>query len=162
MPSQCNQESLQFHPLFRRAVQGQSDGGTSTTDAAGLLGRDVEKRTGQAASVFKEFAHQTRESWAQARRVVAKAERLEKNSNSRFGVTSLPSQNWAARALYEALYCARGEMENRIKEQLMLFSDRTSTGFLRSNQIRVYFSAVAYLLLPARLTLWRPASNGGL
>jgi len=107
------------------------------------------QRTGQAARVFKEFAYQTRESWARARRVVGKAEHLEKGSNPRFVVTSLPSQDWAARALYEDLYCARGEMENRIKEQLMLFSDRTSTAFLRSNQIRLYFSSVAYLLMQA-------------
>ena len=107
------------------------------------------QRTGQAARGFKEFAYQTRESWAQARRVIAKAEHLEKGSNPRFVVTSLPSQAWAARALYEDLYCARGEMENRIKEQLMLFSDRTSTAYLRSNQIRLYFSSVAYLLMQA-------------
>ena len=93
--------------------------------------------------------YQTRESWAHTRRVIAKAEHLEKGANPRFVVTSLPSQDWAARALYEDLYCARGEMENRIKEQLMLFSDRTSTADLRSNQIRLYFSSVAYLLMQA-------------
>ena len=107
------------------------------------------QRTGQAARVFKDFVYQTRESWSRARRVVGKAEHLEKGSNPRFVVTSLPSQNWAARALYEDLYCARGEMENRIKEQLMLFSDRTSTAYLRSNQIRLHFSSVAYLLMQA-------------
>ncbi len=107
------------------------------------------QRTGQAARVFKEFVYQTRESWSRARRVIGKAEHLEKGSNPRFVVTSLPSQNWAARALYEDLYCARGEMENRIKEQLMLFADRTSTAYLRSNQIRLYFSSVAYLLMQA-------------
>ena len=64
-------------------------------------------------------------------------------------MTSLGAEEWPAQALYEKLYCARGEMENRIKEQLMLFSDRTSTAFLRSNQIRLYFSSVAYLLLQA-------------
>ncbi len=107
------------------------------------------QRTGQAARVFKDFEYQTRESWSRARRVVAKAEQREKGSNPRFVVTSLPSQDWAARALYEDLYCARGEMENRLKEQLMLFSDRTSTAFPRSNQIRLYFSSVAYLLMQA-------------
>jgi hypothetical protein len=107
------------------------------------------QRTGQAARVFKEFAYQTRESWSHARRVIAKAEHLEKGSNPRFVVTSLQSHHWAARALYEDLYCARGEMENRIKEQRMLFADRTSTAFLRSNQIRLYFSSVAYLLMQA-------------
>jgi hypothetical protein len=104
---------------------------------------------GQSARVFKEFGYQTRKSWSRARRVIAKAEHLEKGSNPRFVVTSLPSQDWAAQALYEDLYCARGEMENRIKEQLMLFSDRTSTAFLRSNQIRLYFSSVAYVLMQA-------------
>jgi hypothetical protein len=107
------------------------------------------QRTGQAARVFKDFVYQTRESWSRARRVIGKAEHLEKGSNPRFVVTSLPSRNWAARALYEDLYCARGEMENRIKEQLMLFADRTSTAYLRSNQIRLYFSSVAYLLMQA-------------
>ncbi len=105
--------------------------------------------TGQAARVFKEFTYQTRQSWSRARRVVAKAEHLEKGSNPRFVVTSLSPQAWEARALYEDLYCARGEMENRIKEQLSLFADRTSTAFLRSNQIRLYFSSVAYVLMQA-------------
>ena len=107
------------------------------------------QQTGQAARIFKEFSYQTRESWARARRVVAKAEHLEKGANPRFVVTSIPSQEWAAQALYEDLYCARGEMENRIKEQLMLFADRTSTAYLRSNQIRLYFSSVAYSLMQA-------------
>ena len=107
------------------------------------------QQSGQAARIFKEFIYQTRESWSRARRVVAKAEHLEKGANPRFVVTSLASEEWVAQALYEELYCARGEMENRIKEQLMLFADRTSTAFLRSNQIRLYFSSVAYLLLQA-------------
>ena len=107
------------------------------------------RQTGRAARVFKEFEYQTRESWSRARRVIAKAEHLEKGSNPRFVVTSLKAEEWLARALYEDLYCARGEMENRIKEQLMLFSDRTSTAFLRSNQIRLSFSSVAYLLMQA-------------
>jgi hypothetical protein len=105
--------------------------------------------TGQAARVFKEFAYQTRESWSRVRRVIAKAEHLDKGSNPRFVVTSLGPQAWEARRLYEELYCARGEMENRIKEQLSLFADRTSTAFLRSNQTRLYFSSVAYLLMEA-------------
>jgi len=105
--------------------------------------------TGQAARVFKEFTYQTRESWSRARRVIAKAEHLEKGANPRFVVTSLSPPAWEARALYEELYCARGEMENRIKEQLWLFADRTSTAWLRSNQVRLYFSSVAYLLMEA-------------
>jgi hypothetical protein len=103
--------------------------------------------TGRAARRFQEFVYQTRESWSRARRVVAKAEHLEKGENPRFVVTSLSTEAWPAQALYEQRYCARGDMENRIKEQLMLFSDRTSTHYLRSNQLRLYFSSVAYVLL---------------
>jgi hypothetical protein len=106
-------------------------------------------QTGKAARVFKEFSYQTRESWSRARRVVAKAEHLEKGANPRFVVTSLSPTAGEARALYEERYCARGEMENRIKEQLSLFADRTSTAFLRSNQNRLYFSSLAYLLVEA-------------
>ena len=105
--------------------------------------------TGQPARVFKEFWYQTRESWSRARRVIAKAEHLAKGANPRFVVTSLGTEVGAARRLYEELYCARGEMENRIKEQLTLFADRTSTAWLRSNQIRLYFSSVAYALMEA-------------
>jgi hypothetical protein len=105
------------------------------------------RETGRAARFFKEFYYQTRKSWSQRRRVVAKAEHLEKGENPRFVVTSLTAEEWSASALYEELYCARGDMENRIKEQLMLFADRTSTAYLRSNQLRLYFSSVAYVLL---------------
>jgi hypothetical protein len=105
------------------------------------------QETGRAARLFHEFVYQTRESWIRARRVVAKAEHLEKGENPRFVVTSLGGEQWPAQALYEQQYCARGDMENRIKEQLMLFSDRTSTHYLRSNQLRLYFSSLAYVLL---------------
>ena len=105
------------------------------------------QETGRAARVFKEFFYQTRESWSRARRVVAKAEHLQKGENPRFVVTSLRTAEWPAQSLYEELYCARGDMENRIKEQLMLFSDRTSTHYLRSNQLRLYFSSIAYVLM---------------
>ncbi len=121
------------------------------------------QQTQQAARVFQEFIYQTRDSWSRARRVVAKAEHLEKGANPRFVVTSLQAETWQARPLYEELYCARGEMENRIKEQLMLFADRTSTAWMRSNQLRLYFSSIAYLLMEAlrRLGLqgteWAPA-----
>ncbi len=120
-------------------------------EIAGELEQAAEHyaQTGQAARLFKEFVYRTRQSWSRARRVIAKAEHLEKGANPRFVVTSLAREAWEARRLYEDLYCARGEMENRIKEQLMLFSDRTSTAFLRSNQIRLYFSSVAYLLMHA-------------
>jgi len=105
------------------------------------------RETKRAARIFKEFYYKTRKSWSVQRRVVAKAEHLEKGENPRFVVTSLPAKEWSASALYEQLYCARGDMENRIKEQLMLFADRTSTAYLRSNQLRLYFSSVAYVLL---------------
>jgi len=105
------------------------------------------QETKRAARFFKEFYYQTRKSWSERRRVVAKAEHLEKGENPRFVVTSLTAAVWPAPALYEQLYCARGDMENRLKEQLMLFADRTSTAYLRSNQLRLYFSSVAYVLL---------------
>jgi hypothetical protein len=111
--------------------------------------RQQSAATGQAARVFKEFVYQTRESWSRARRVIAKAEHLPQGANPRFVVTSLAAEKWEARRLYEDLYCGRGDMENRIKEQLMLFADRTSTAFLHSNQNRLYFSSIAYLLMEA-------------
>ena len=107
------------------------------------------QQTQQAARVFGEFSYQTRKSWSRARRVVAKAEYLDKGPNPRFVVTSLSPTEWEARALYEQLYCARGEMENRIKEQLSLFADRMSTATLRANQLRLYLSSLAYLLVHA-------------
>jgi len=105
------------------------------------------QETGRPARLFKELLYQTRKSWSRARRVVAKAEHLEKGENPRFVVTSLSTEARPAQALYEEQYCARGDMEDRIKEQLMLFSDRTSTHYLRSNQLRLYFSSIAYVLL---------------
>jgi hypothetical protein len=106
-------------------------------------------QTQQAARCFGEFAYQTRTSWSRTRRVVAKAEYLDKGPNPRFVVTSLSPQAWPTRALYEQLYCARGEMENRIKEQLSLFADRMSSATLRANQLRLYLSSFAYVLVHA-------------
>jgi hypothetical protein len=106
------------------------------------------EQTQKAARVFTEFSYQTRKSWKRERRVVAKAEHLDKGANPRFVVTSFSADQIQARALYEELYCARGEMENRIKEQqLALFADRTSTELMRSNQLRLYFSTFAYQLM---------------
>jgi hypothetical protein len=106
------------------------------------------EQTQIAARVFKDFRYRTRDSWTRERRVVGKAEHLDKGANPRFVVTSIAPERMDARALYEDLYCARGEMENRIKEQqLDLFADRTSTAEMRSNQIRLYFSSIAYVLL---------------
>ena len=112
--------------------------------------RNQYQSTGNAARVFADFTYQTRNSWSQSRRVVGKAEYLPKGENPRFVVTSFSAGEFDARTLYEVEYCARGEMENRIKEQqLYLFADRTSTSQLRSNQLRLWFSSVAYALLQA-------------
>jgi hypothetical protein len=108
------------------------------------------EQTRKAARVFKDFRYRTLKSWTCERRVVGKAEHLDKGANPRFVVTSIAPEQMEARALYEDLYCARGEMENRIKEQqLDLFADRTSTAKMRSNQIRLYFSSMAYVFLQA-------------
>jgi len=107
-------------------------------------------RTGAPARVFKDFIYKTRKSWSRRRRVVGKAEHLSGGPNPRFVVTSIPKGDTDARALYEDVYCARGDMENRIKEQqLGLFADRTSTATMRANQIRLWLSSVAYVLLHA-------------
>ncbi len=106
--------------------------------------------TGQSARLFHQFRYRTQKSWSRKRRVVAKAECLDKGINPRFVVTSLSAGQMQAQSLYEDFYCARGEMENRIKEQqLDLFADRTSTAKMRSNQIRLYFSSIAYCLMQA-------------
>ncbi len=106
--------------------------------------------TGKPARVFKDFQYRTLNSWTRARRVVGKAEFLDKGANPRFIVTSLPPERFQARALYEDFYCARGDMENRIKEQqLDLFADRTSAATMRANQLRLYLSSAAYMLMHA-------------
>jgi len=101
--------------------------------------------------VFTEFDYQTKKTkkggWDRERRVVAKAEHIDGKENPRFVVTSLTSASWAAQALYEELYCARGDMENRIKEQFSLFADRVSAETMRANQMRLYLSAMAYILV---------------
>ena len=111
--------------------------------------KQQHERTGQAARVFTEFSYRTRKTWSRSRRVIAKAEYLEKGENPRFVVTSLPAESWQAATLYQKTYCGRGEMENRIKEQLSLFADRMSTESLRANQLRLYFSSLAYVLVHA-------------
>ena len=105
-------------------------------------------KTGRSARVFKDFSYQTLKSWSRSRRVVGKAEHLRKGANPRFVVTSLSAEEFDARTLYEDEYCGRGEMENRIKEQqLYLFADRTSAHSMRANQLRLWFSSLAYTLL---------------
>jgi hypothetical protein len=108
-------------------------------------------RSGKPARVFTEFAYSTKKTktggWDRKRRVVAKAEHIDGKENPRFVVTSLPGEAGAARGLYEELYCARGDMENRIKEQFTLFADRVSAETMRGNQMRLYLSAMAYILV---------------
>ena len=112
--------------------------------------QEIYQSTQKPARVFKDFRYRTRKSWSCERRVVGKAEYLAKGENPRFIVTSIASEEKDARELYEDFYCARGEMENRIKEQqLGLFADRTSTSWMRSNQLRLYFSSFAYILVHA-------------
>jgi hypothetical protein len=109
------------------------------------------QQTGKPARVFSEFAYQTKRTkkggWERQRRVAAKAEHIDGKENPRFVVTSLSGEQWGAQALYEDLYCARGDMENRIKEQFSLFSDRVSTETMRGNQMRLYLSAMGYVLV---------------
>ena len=109
------------------------------------------RQTGKPARVFTEFSYKTRKrkkgGWERERRVVAKAEHIDGKENPRFVVTSLSAERWQAQSLYEQLYCARGEMENRIKEQFSLFAERVSSETMRANQMRMYFSAMAYVLV---------------
>ena len=108
------------------------------------------RRTGKPERRFKDFMWMTRSSWSRRRRVVAKAEWTQGEANPRFVVTSLARAECKARYLYENIYCARGEMENRIKEcQLDLYADRTSTATMRANQLRLWFASMAYVLLCA-------------
>jgi hypothetical protein len=110
--------------------------------------RETQARTGKPARLFKELRYRTLDSWSCRRRVVGKAEQLLGKSNPRFVVTSLTPDEYDTRELYEDLYCARGDMENRIKEQqLALFADRTSSHTVRANQLRLWFSTFAYLLV---------------
>jgi hypothetical protein len=146
-------------PLMRWCAENCVDyvlGLAKNARLQGILGKELHEAklqfeaTGWPSRVFKDFTYQTRKSWGRARRVVGKAEHVAKGSNPRFVVTSLSSEELDARTLYEDLYCARGEMENRIKEQqLCLFADRTSCATMRANQLRLWLSSVAYTLLAA-------------
>src|SRR6266403_1504242 len=110
----------------------------------------TSQRTGKPARRFKQFMWTTRGSWSRRRRVVAKAEWTQGEANPRCVVTSLAREECKARYLYEKIYCARGDMENRIKEcQLDLYADRTSTASMRANQLRLWFASMAYVLLCA-------------
>jgi hypothetical protein len=121
-----------------------------------ILGHEMHEakeafaQTKTATRVFKDCHYRTLQSWSRERRVVGKAEYLAKGENPRFVVTSLSADEYPAQVLYEQEYCARGDMENRIKEQqLMLFADRTSCATMRANQIRLMLSTVAYVLMRA-------------
>jgi hypothetical protein len=112
--------------------------------------RERFSEMGQAVRFFDDFSYRTRKSWSRSRRVIGKAEMLPKGANPRFVVTSLSKKEIEASELYEKVYCARGDMENRIKEQqLYLFATRTSARKMRVNQLRLWFSSLAYLLLDA-------------
>ena len=120
--------------------------------------RQLQRAMGEAVRQFQELRYQTHKSWSCERRVVAKVEHLPRGKNPRFIVTSVPVQECDGRRLYEEVYCARGDMENRIKEQQMgLFADRTSTRKLAGNQLRLYFSAFAYVMME---TLRRVGTGG--
>jgi hypothetical protein len=108
------------------------------------------RQTGQPARRFKEFMWSTLDSWSRRRRVIAKAECTGGEANPRFIVTSLKPTAVSGRYLYEQVYCARGDMENRIKEaQADLFADRTSAATMRANQLRLWFASIAYVLVCA-------------
>src|SRR5512134_1369841 len=111
---------------------------------------EEHEKTGKPVRRFKDFRYVTRDSWSRRRRVIGKAEHLAKGANPRFIVTSLKRKDIDAQTLYERVYCARGEIENRIKEQqLDLFADRTSTATMAANQLRLWFSSFAYVLMAA-------------
>ena len=108
------------------------------------------RRTGQPARRFKDFRYTTRKSWSRRRRVIGKAEWTQGEANPRFIVTSLGRPEVEGRHLYEKVYCARGDMENRIKEcQMDMFADRTSANTMLANQLRLWLSSMAYVLLCA-------------
>jgi len=108
------------------------------------------RRTDKPARYFREFRYRTRRSWSRERRVIGKAEVTKDGANPRFVVTSLKRAECKPKYLYEKLYCARGDMENRIKEcQLDLYADRTSTATMRANQLRLWLASFAYVLLCA-------------
>ncbi|MGH7484757.1 MAG: IS1380 family transposase [bacterium] len=118
------------------------------------IGKEMEQArvahlaTAKPARAFRDLRYRTQKSWSRERRVVGKAEHIAGKANPRFVVTSWPIDRADAATLYERVYCARGDMENRIKEQqLHLFADRTSTATMRANQLRLYFSSIAYVLM---------------
>src|SRR5947207_12789550 len=150
----CEQEGIDYivglaqNPRLKKLIQAEM-----------AQAEEQYAQTQAPARVFTEFLYATEKTWSRERRVIAKAEHLDKGANPRFVVTSLSAEQMAAQELYEKGYCARGDCpENRIKEQqLDLFADRTSTGKMWSNQLRLYFSSMSYVLLQ---TLRRVALAG--
>jgi hypothetical protein len=139
----CEREGIEY--LF-----GLSGNNRLETPIAAPLEQARQRflETGQAARVFAEFLYKPVKTWDRERRVIAKAEHLADGPNPRFVVTNIALERYAPQALYEDLYCQRGNMENRIKEQqLDLFADRCSTHWVSSNTVRVYLHAVAYVLV---------------
>jgi hypothetical protein len=131
-----------------------------TIGAELVAARDESRTTGEAARRFKAFTWRTRKSWSRERRVIGKAEWTKGEANPRFIVTSLAATDGDGRQLYEKVYCARGEMENRIKEcQMDLFADRTSTGTMRANQLRLWFASMAYVLVESLRRIALPATD---
>src|SRR6516162_3257311 len=134
----CENNSVDF--LFGLAKNSRLIGEIESELAAA---QEQSQRTEKPARRFKDFTWQTRQSWSRERRVVAKAEWTGGQANPRFVVTSLAREEHEACHLYEKLYCARGEMENRIKEcQLDLYADRTSAHTMRANQLRLWFASM--------------------
>jgi len=141
----CESNSVDF--LFGLAKNARLNAEIETELAAA---QEQSQRSGKPTRRFKDFTWRTRKSWSRERRVVAKAEWTGGEANPRFVVTSLAREEHEARHLYEKLYCARGEMENRIKEcQLDLYADRTSAHTMRANQLRLWFASMAYVLICA-------------
>ena len=124
------------NPRLQAALEGAFEGLEALRGASG-----------EPVRVYEDFRYSTRESWTRERRIIGKAEITHEKKNPRFVVTSLPAEAFDAATVYETLYCARGEMENRIKEQLSLFADRTSAHWMKVNQLRLWFSSVAYMLV---------------
>ena len=150
----CEQEGIDYifglaqNPRLKKLIQAEM-----------AQAEEQYAQTQAPVRVFTEFLYATEKTWSRERRVIAKAEHLDKGANPRFVVTSLSAEQMPARELYEKGYCARGDCpENRIKEQqLDLFADRTSTAKMWSNQLRLYFSSIAYVLMQ---TLRRVALAG--
>jgi hypothetical protein len=141
--SWCEDHQVEFVFGFARNARLRTVVSDALTEAA-----QQWERTQKPARVFRDFLYETVSgSWSRPRRVVAKAEHIDGKENPRYIVTSLKADPWPAQKLYEELYCARGNMENRIKEQFTLFADRVSAETIRANQLRLYLSAMAYVLV---------------